>query len=1555
MREPTRYPCKSVSSSPLVNKRGQERSGVYPRISPEVPIGMSRSPLGSGNRAPEVNAHPTRKRQKQHSKRTTRLKALKATSQSANFSTKLVGPSPIVPVQVEGVFTKALLDSGAQVTLIYRDFYDKHLAHIPLRKLNGLEIWGIGTKSLPYDGYVIVHLEFGPSIMGQSESSETLAIVCSRPPGANRSSVIVGTNTGVVRRLLAPIDLECDLKVSKVHPALHPLCCQLQKEQRAPEAVGRIWKLDRRDRVLQPGEIACLKASVKLSWDRPGPYVMLESSQQDVPPCLEVIPEVIPLKELQRSHGRVPVSIRNVTDSPVKLRARMKLGQVSPVMPISTHDLVGGGDPELNESKLFPRDSPIPPEWRDRVQKQLLKWKDIFSKSELDVGCAKSASHHIRLSEDKPFRERSRRVPLTDLDDLREHIAELKRMGIVRESRSPYASPIVVVRKKNGSLRMCIDYRTLNKRTIPDQYTTPRIEDALHCLSGAKWFSVLDLKSGYYQIPMKPEDSEKTAFICPVGFYEFVRMPQGLSGAPATFQRLMERTMGDMNFIEVLVYLDDVIVFGKTLEEHEERLEKVLQRLKEEGLKLSLEKCQFYQNSVNYLGHVVSAEGVSTDPKKLEAVTTWPRPRSIKELRSFLGFCSYYRRFVEGFASIAKPLNELLQVEDEDIPESHQKATPARGGRKSGESIETEWTPRCEEAFCKLKLSLTNAPVLAYADPGKPYELHVDASREGLGGVLYQEHGGSLRPVAYVSRSLTPAEKNYPAHKLEFLALKWAVVDKLREYLYGAQFEVKTDNNPLTYVLTTAKLDATGHRWLAALSEFQFSLKYRPGVGNRDADALSRRPYDQSSTAEEWTQVTEEGIRALCQGVSQQCRGVTGVEALGVITAGVPKLYCNLTQLRSDHLPMLSKKELRKDQMEDPLCGVVMKALEKGSPELLLSAELPKEAKLVHKEWNRLQLSEGVIYRRGPSDQPEDKWQLFLPEKHRQTVLTALHDEHGHLGPDRTFKLIRDRFYWPCMRAEVDSYCHTCLRCLQRKTLSSRSAPLSHLQSQGPMELVCIDFLCLEPDTSGQGNIMVVTDHFTRYAQAYPTKDQRAITVAKVLVEKFFVHYGLPLRIHSDQGRDFESRLIQELFRTLGIKKSRTTPYHPQGDPQPERFNRTLLNMLGTLPVNQKQHWSRHISAVVHAYNSTESDATGFSPYRLMFGREAHLPVDLAFGTSADRTSATSHKGYVDRLRRDLKMAYEKAQEVSQARENRNKKNYDLRVRIQDLQPGDRVLLRNVGPAGKPKLADRWGSQRYIVCSQLPGLPVYQLRPEGRTGPLKTWHRNHLLPLSEAVRIPVDVDSPASRVTPHRSTPMTRSQTLVEESDVESVRNGEEDEEDDDMEFGWLWQRDFMDAIPSTSADQTFSSVLRPDAPEFVPQSTEVTGPICQEEVQPPDAESQKPSVEEESVEMFEDSLTGLEDQAVAAEDVPEPVVVEPKEQRVKRTIKPPLRLTYDAPGVSSEEAIPTVSRPSESQVESMAIGLLDESDSAENTFWWMCPLPSKPTRVCHKLKLKAR
>ena len=356
--------------------------------------------------------------------------------------------------------------------------------------------------------------------------------------------------------------------------------------------------------------------------------------------------------------------------------------------------------------------------------------------------------------------------------------------------------------KKNGSLRMCVDYRNLNSRTVKDSYALPRIEEIFDVLKGSKYFSMIDMKSGYHQKAIEETHKERTAFtVGLLGFYEYIRMPFGLSNSPAMYQRLMEECLSNHNMTICIIYLNDLIVFADTFEEHLHRLDLVLTRLKQCNLKLSTEKCTFIQEKVGFLGHVVSADGIETDQEKIEKIKKWPSPSNADELRSFLAFAGYYRRFIKDFSKITRPLADLLPP-----------TTTKKNNKKVPQWI---WSAKEQETFEKLKVILSSPPILAYPDFGLPFELHTDASSKGLGAVLYQTQGNQKKVIAYASRSLTKTEKNYSAFKLEFLALKWAVTEKFADYLTLNHFIVLTDNNPLTYVLTSAKLDATdtgGHR-----------------------------------------------------------------------------------------------------------------------------------------------------------------------------------------------------------------------------------------------------------------------------------------------------------------------------------------------------------------------------------------------------------------------------------------------------------------------------------------------------------------------------------------------------------------------------------------------------------------------------------------------------------------------------------------------------------------------------------------------------------------------
>uniref|UniRef100_A0A3Q1EWG8 Gypsy retrotransposon integrase-like protein 1 n=1 Tax=Acanthochromis polyacanthus TaxID=80966 RepID=A0A3Q1EWG8_9TELE len=356
----------------------------------------------------------------------------------------------------------------------------------------------------------------------------------------------------------------------------------------------------------------------------------------------------------------------------------------------------------------------------------------------------------------------------------------------------------------------------------------------------------------------------------------------------------------------------------------------------------------------------------------------------------------------------------------------------------------------------------------------------------------------------------------------------------------------------------------------------------------------------------------------------------------------LPDSYTADEQFASFVVPQLSPSAIADKQRADPVLKHVIAQLETGeSPPSSLREEVP-ELPLLLRDLNRLELQNNILVRRRQLG-PQLQRQLVLPQECRADVLSSLHDQMGHMGIERTLDLIRNRFYWPRMANDVQTKVRTCERCIKRKALPEKAAPLVNIRTTHPLELVCIDFLTLEPDRSNTKDILVITDHFTKYAVAIPTPNQKARTVAKCLWENFFLHYGIPQKLHSDQGTDFESRTIKELCALTGIHKIRTTPYHPRGNPV-ERFNRTLLDMLGTLPEHEKSNWKDFVKPLVHAYNCTRNDTTGFTPYELMFGRQPRLPVDLAFGLPVCKPSQ-NHSDYVQKLRSHLEKSYQLASE----------------------------------------------------------------------------------------------------------------------------------------------------------------------------------------------------------------------------------------------------------------------------------------------------------------------
>ena len=559
----------------------------------------------------------------------------------------------------------------------------------------------------------------------------------------------------------------------------------------------------------------------------------------------------------------------------------------------------------------------------------------------------------------------------------------------------------------------------------------------------------------------------------------------------------------------------------------------------------------FFKEEIEYLGHVVSGKGISTNPKKVEAVAKWPTPQTVYDVRSFLGFVGYYRRFIKDFSKIAKPVREVITgLENQS--------------KRSAKKTFVEWTEAADSAFEHLKKLCTSTPILAYPDYKLPFVLHTDSSSEGLGAVLYQKQNGKFRVIAYASRSVSKAESHYPAHKLEFLALKWAVCEKFHEYLYGSNlFEVYTDNNPLTYVLSSAKLDACGQRWVAKLANYNFTIKYKSGLSNVEADALSRISWPEILADSEDLDVDLNSMDThVVNAILAGSRSKTSlIESVSCSSRIIPP------QLSQDS-DSSSNINWMKEQRADPNLTVIIKLIESGQLQKRKQhGKDTPEVKSLLRIRKSLKLVKDILYRKTYTDNSSSKkvlWQLVVPKAYRSRALAGCHDDVGHQGRMRTLSLLRERFFWPGMQTEAIQHILKCTRCLRRKT-PSHVAPLQPIHVTQPLELVHMDYLSLEPSKGNIENVLVITDHFTRYALAYPSKTQTAQATARILWDNFICHYGFPEKFISDQGRNFESDLIKELCKIAGVKKLHTTPYHPQGNGQCERFNSTLCNMLGTL------------------------------------------------------------------------------------------------------------------------------------------------------------------------------------------------------------------------------------------------------------------------------------------------------------------------------------------------------------------------------------------------------
>lgn len=909
-----------------------------------------------------------------------------------------------------------------------------------------------------------------------------------------------------------------------------------------------------------------------------------------------------------------------------------------------------------------------------KAQQLLQQYSDIFANTEEDLGRTNLVKHTIDTSDKGPLRQPPRRIPVACEKQVEKMIKDMKDSNVIEPSFSPWCSPVVLVKKKDGSLRFCVDYRKLNDITKKDSYPLPRIDDTLDMLSGMQWFTTLDLKSGYWQVELDQKDKEKTAFSTGKGLWQFNVMPFGLCNAPATFERLMEIVLAGLIGEACLVYLDDVIIVGKDFESHNKNLLQVLNKIKAANLRLSPKKCSFFKKEVKYLGHIVSSKGIQTDPDKIKAIEDWPKMQNKKEVRSFLGLCSYYRRFIKNFSDIAKPLNRLTEEKSQFI-----------------------WNKECEAAFKELKRRLCNTPILGYPDTTNEFIVDTDASNCGIGGVLSQRKGQQEIVIAYFSKSLSKPERNYCVTRKELLAVV-KTLKHFRKYLLGRKFHLRIDHAALKWLLNFKEPEGQVARWIEQLQEYDFTTEHRSGKIHGNADALSRRP------------------------CLENCKYCTRQEERETSLVKV---------LRTDNLGTeWSNEEMKLAQQEDNDIRPILNWLKAGTskPQWSDVASLSPATKSYWAQWDSLTIYNDLLCRKWENTRGNNSHlQLIVPKSRVPNVLKMFHDgtSGGHLGVKRTLMKVRERFYWNHCRDDVEDWCRKCTSCAAVKGPRTRSKGALKLYNVGaPWERIALDVAGPFPVTeNGNRYFLVVMDYFTKWPEVFAIPNQEATTVAEKLVNEVFCRFGVPLEIHSDQGRNFESQVFQETCRILGINKTRTTPYHPQSDGMVERFNQTLEKHLAKVVDSHQKDWDKYIPLFLLSYRTAVHESAGVTPAYATFGRELRLPADLLTGRPPDITTEITE--YVNDLRNRMTDIYDQIRTSELQASTRMKTRYDRKARSSVFEEGSKVWLHNpVRRKGKsPKLQPDWDGP-YTVVTKINDM-TYRIQKNPR-GPLKVVHVDRL-------------------------------------------------------------------------------------------------------------------------------------------------------------------------------------------------------------------------------------
>ncbi|KAG1471288.1 hypothetical protein G6F57_011442 [Rhizopus arrhizus] len=811
-----------------------------------------------------------------------------------------------------------------------------------------------------------------------------------------------------------------------------------------------------------------------------------------------------------------------------------------------------------------------------------------------------------------------------ELTELRKQLDGLLKKGLIEPCASEWSNPVLFVRKPNGELRMCCDYRMLNKVTLKQKIQLPRIDECLERLHSARHFTSLDLTNGFHQQRLSEADSLKTSISTRYGQFRWKVVPFGLSNSGPAFQKMMNSVLTEYIDKFVMVYLDDILIFTNGDEDlHKKHVRLVLKKLEEAKLIINKKKCSFNRKELTFLGYHISAQGIKPAPNKVNAILSWPVPTNVQQVRQFIGLAQHYRKFIPGFADIASPLTDLT--------------------KGSGHKCRTiRWTDECQKSFDLIKKKITTAPVLITPDMNKPFRIECDASDYAIGAVLLQEGSdGIWRPLAYESKKLSAAERNYPAQERELLSILHAL-RTWRCFIEGNKYEVYTDHLPLKYLRSQSKPTPRLVRWLSEIELYDPVILYKPGVENQVPDILSRRD----------TPDTKPSANSM-----------------------EPKYLYNIVK-ESKHVSILDS---------DPIQDWPLHYL--STPDKW-PIKIKKE---LEKRQSQFIIRDKQVFKKVKSQDQEAYDELkFIPFAKRADLVDNFHRGYGHSGQTTVYNLMKSRIWWPKMQEDVTVWISRCPQC----QLTAPANKHKHLAPMKPLEVPPaftrwhLDFIGELPTTKNNNRwILMAVDYTTNWPIARALNNATAEEIVKFIYEEIVMRFGCPQEILTDRGANFMAKVVKQYIKKIKAKHVLTSAFHPRTNGKCERLNQTFKKMLTKYVNGEVHNWDEHIDAALFACRIRKHSTTGFSPFFLTYGVEPRIPGDI-------------HKPYLaEFLEQDPKLLSQDALiHLRKLRESRHlaedrlrqqaihdKKRWDSMMatnKTQTFNIGDYVLMRHESKQG---------------------------------------------------------------------------------------------------------------------------------------------------------------------------------------------------------------------------------------------------------------------------------